>query len=112
VLPVRVSETGELLTPSGIDPYTLPWVEGASNTVHGATRRAYPAQLRDLVEKRAVLRAKRPEDFEDRAEFVRHMQRIERDVLARETVPTYGPRRRPRDFALMQDNPPGEDGRA
>ena len=39
--PIRISETGERLAPSGIDPYTLPWVAGASATVPYATRLKY-----------------------------------------------------------------------
>lgn len=41
LLPIRVSETGERLPPTGIDPYTLPWVRGAAGSVPGIIRRRY-----------------------------------------------------------------------
>lgn len=58
-LPIRIGENGERLPPSGIDPYTLPWVPGAAATVHRQTLAKYPNGVSDLREKLSVLRSKR-----------------------------------------------------
>lgn len=88
---MRVAEDGARLAPSGLDPYALPWVQGASSTVHLSTRRKYAAQLTDLYEKLALLRSKRKPKIEQ------------------EYVPTYGPRRRPAEFRAMDGRPTNPD---
>lgn len=42
-----------------VDPYTLPWVEGAEGSLPAATVEKYPDGPRDLREKQAVLKSKR-----------------------------------------------------
>lgn len=60
-LPVCVAEDGTVTHPDKLDfdPYLLPWVTGAEDTLTNRTRRAYPAGRTDLIEKLAVLRSKR-----------------------------------------------------
>ena len=41
------------------DPYLLPWVIGAEDTLPERTRRKYPEGRTDLAEKLKVLRSKR-----------------------------------------------------
>jgi hypothetical protein len=91
--PLRVDiATGEKLDPTGLDPRSLRWVQGAALTVPGRVRREYAEQQADLVEKLAVLRAKRP-------------AKLEGDV-----EPAYGPRRRPLGFRRLQGRPLPEEG--
>lgn len=90
-LPVRVDvATGERLEPTGIDPYSLLWVQGAASTVPTRVKRFYTEQLADLREKLAVLRSKRAA--------------IDTDI------PAFGPRRRPAKFRMYDQQPPGADG--
>lgn len=84
-----------------IDPYTLPWVQGAAATLPIQTRRKYAAQFTDLVEKLAVLRSKRPKDYEKRLFEAR----------ARENESLYGPRPRNWAFQSMEQSPPPDEGR-
>jgi hypothetical protein len=61
----RVSKDGTVTmldtsAPDYIDPYTLPWVEGAEGSLPQATIDKYPDGPRDLREKQGVLKAKRP----------------------------------------------------
>jgi hypothetical protein len=88
-LPLRIGENGERLEPSGIDPYTLPWVQGASSTVHLKTRMKHASQVTDLREKLDVLRSKRTTDT---------------------NVPTYGPRLRPGLYKTLDGRPFPADG--
>ena len=64
-LPIRVAPGGMVTHPDPcadtyVDPYTLPWVEGAESTLPRSIVRRYPEGPADLKEKRAVLLAKRP----------------------------------------------------
>lgn len=89
--PVRVDiATGQLLEPTGLDPYSLPWVQGAASTVPMRKKIQYREQLADLREKLAVLRSKRAKDTD---------------------VPAYGPRLRPRAYRSLDQEPPSADGR-
>lgn len=90
--PIRIGEDGARLQPTGKDPYALPWVQGAAETVTLRTRRKYAAQITNLREKLEVLKAKRP---------ARTM-----DVIA----PAWGPRKRPAAFRTMHNRPLPEDG--
>lgn len=93
--PLRVDiASGEKLDPTGLDPYALPWVQGAAQTVPTRTKRKYPEAQADLREKLAVLKAKRPLKVEEADE------------------PFWGPRRRPAGFKALQDNPLPEHGSA
>lgn len=91
-LPTRIAEDGTRLPPSGIDPYSLPWVQGAAATVPGRVRRAHSERQADLREKLSVLKAKRP-------------ARLEGDV-----TPAWGPRRRPRELRVLDQTPLPADG--
>lgn len=89
-LPLRIDiDSGEQLEPTGIDPYSLPWVQGAASTVPLQTRRKYSAQLADLREKLAVLRSKRTKDSD---------------------IPVWGPRLRDGIFRALGQRPFPEDG--
>lgn len=80
-LPLRVDiASGERLEPTGLDPYSLPWVQGAASTVPLRVKRHYSAQIADLREKLSVLRSKRAQDND---------------------IPAYGPRRRPHGFTTL-----------
>jgi hypothetical protein len=95
-LPIRVRiSDGKRLPPSGIDPYSLPWVQGAASTLPRQTRAKYPGGFTDIREKLAVLSAKRPVDEGRRP----------RSPLTDHDDPDYGPRLRPLDFTVMQNNP-------
>lgn len=83
-LPLRVDiVSGERLEPTGIDPYSLPWVQGAASTIPLCVRRRYPEQIADLREKLSVLRSKRAKDTD---------------------IPAYGPRRRERLFYTLPED--------
>lgn len=87
-LPRRVSvASGDILEPTGLDPYALPWVQGAAQTVPTRTKRKYPEAQTDLREKLAVLKAKRPLKVEEADE------------------PFWGPRRRPSGYRALQNRP-------
>lgn len=59
-LPVRIDvRTGARLEPTGIDPYTLPWVEGAADTLPQVTRDKYPKQVSELRRLTAARRLNR-----------------------------------------------------
>ena len=90
--PIRVGEDGARMTPTGVDPYSLPWVQGAAETVPLKTRRKYASQTNDLREKLSTLKAKRPAKTMD------------------EIVPAWGPRIHPRAYKVMDQNPPPADG--
>lgn len=80
-LPIRVDvATGARLEPSGLDPYALPWVQGAAATVPLRTRIKYAAQITDLREKLDVLRSRGTKDTD---------------------APEFGPRLRTREFQLL-----------
>jgi hypothetical protein len=82
--PIRVDiATGEILPPTGLDPYALPWVEGASQTVPGFVRREYP---QPRLPRRRKDRPN-PEEWAD-----------------------YGPRRRSREFKALHGQPLPADG--
>lgn len=86
--PIRVDiATGARLEPTGLDPHALPWVQGAAQTVPGRTVRKYAEQQADLIEKLAVLKAKRPAKLE-----------AERD-------PHWGPRRRTPGYRSLHGRP-------
>lgn len=86
--PIRVDvATGERQDPTGLDPRSLPWVQGAAQTLDGRTRRAYKEQHADLTEKLAALKSKRPAKIEA------------------ETVPTYGPRKRSPGYHSLHGRP-------
>lgn len=57
---VRVSD-GAILSPSGTDPYTLPWVEGAADTLHPRTLTKYKKQHNDIKTKLAQASKRRKE---------------------------------------------------
>lgn len=90
--PIRVGEDGARLQPTGIDPYSLPWVQGAAETVPLRTRNRYATQLADLREKLSVLKAKRPAKT--------------MDVI----VPAWGPRRQPPSYRALHGRPFPADG--
>lgn len=86
-LPVRIDiATGHKLPPTDLDPYSLPWVQGAASTVSRAVRAKYASQVTDLKEKLELLaRKRRPlSDYEDAI---------------------YGPRRRSPGYASLADRP-------
>jgi hypothetical protein len=61
-LPVRVDiRTGARLEPTGLDPYKLPWVEGAADTLPKATRDKHKKQINDLRKRTADRRLRRKE---------------------------------------------------
>jgi len=89
-LPLRVDiASGQALEPTGLDPYSLRWVQGAASTVPVRTRRRYAEQIADLREKLDLLRSKRAKDTD---------------------VPIFGPRLRPAGFSAMQNRPLPADG--
>lgn len=89
-LPLRIDvASGERLEPTGIDPHSLPWVQGAASTVTLQTKRKYSAQIADLREKLSVLRSKRAKDTD---------------------VPAWGPRLRPPIFRSYDQRPMPGDG--
>jgi len=57
---VRISD-GAILPPSGINPYTLPFVEGSFDGRSEAFREKHAKQITDLREKQKVLARKRQE---------------------------------------------------
>lgn len=59
--PLRVGSDGSKLPPLGIDPYTLPWVEGAADTVPKVTRDKYVKQVNALRKAVAARRLKQKE---------------------------------------------------
>jgi hypothetical protein len=65
--PVCVAADGTVTHPEKLpyDPYRLPWVTGAEDTLPGATRRRYPAGRADLAEKLSVLKSKRARNGAD-----------------------------------------------
>lgn len=69
--PICVAEDGTVTNPDKLayDPYLLPWVTGAEDTLPGSTRRAYPAGRADLKEKLAVLKSKRAQNGADPRHF-------------------------------------------
>jgi hypothetical protein len=44
-VPLRIGEDGHRLEPTGLDPYLLPAVTGAIETMHAETRRKYALAL-------------------------------------------------------------------
>lgn len=66
-LPVRVAEDGTVTYPDKLpfDPYKLPWVTGAEDTLPERTRRKYPNGRTDLREKLKVLKSKRAQQGAD-----------------------------------------------
>lgn len=97
-LPIRVDiATGERLPPSGIDPYSLPWAQGAAATVHRRTREKYASQISDLREKLDLLASKRG--------------KADGPMFRGEIVPTYGPRLRPWYYHKFDQSPPSATGR-
>lgn len=58
--PLHVAADGTVTHPEQTtDPYTLPWVTGAEDTLPGRTRAKYPKGRTDLKEKLSVLKSKR-----------------------------------------------------
>lgn len=88
---IRVDiKTGDQLPATDIDPYTLPWVQGAASTLPRQTRLKYPNGQTDLAEKLALLKSKRPaRDFDD---------------------PVWGPEPRSQLFRSLHGMPPSADG--
>ena len=62
--PICVAEDGTVTHPDKLDfdPYLLPWVTGAEDTLPARTRAAYPAGRADLREKLSVLKSKRAQN--------------------------------------------------
>lgn len=89
-LPLHIDiANGGSLEPTGLDPYALPWAQGAASTVHLSIRTKYRSQVTDLREKLAHLRSKRVKDTD---------------------FPAWGPRRRSRVFSALDQRPFPEDG--
>lgn len=59
--PIRVGEDGARLAPTGLDPYSLPWVEGAADTLPKVTREKYKKQIDQLRKVTADRKLKRKE---------------------------------------------------
>lgn len=90
-LPLRIDvASGERLEPTGLDPYSLPWVQGAASTVPLRVKRLYAERLADLRERLSVLRSKRTKDTDD--------------------FPAWGPRRRDQRFVALDQVPLPSDG--
>lgn len=63
VLPRRVSETGEILPPSGLDPYEdTRWVQGAASTLTQRQRDKYEHKQNELSAARKAVKPKQKED--------------------------------------------------
>lgn len=63
-LPVRVAVDGTVTFPDKLpfDPYKLPWVTGAEDTLPGATRKKYPEGREKLNDALKNLRSKRAQN--------------------------------------------------
>ncbi|MCZ2111326.1 MAG: hypothetical protein LC118_17445 [Dehalococcoidia bacterium] len=96
-LPIHIGEDGARLQPTGKNPYELPWVQGAAETVPLRTRRQYATQLADLREKLEVLKTKRP---------AQTMRAATPDGVD----PAWGPRRRPAALRVQDQQPLPADG--
>lgn len=61
--PIKVAEDGTVTHDAlDYDPYKLPWVTGAEDTLPGSMRAKYPEGRTDLNEKLAVLKSKRAQN--------------------------------------------------
>ncbi len=66
-LPTRVAEDGTVTFPETLpfDPYKLPWVTGAEDTLPTLTRRKYPEGRENLRDALKVLKSKRAQNGAD-----------------------------------------------